>query len=627
MSTNTAMVVIIITLFGPYLVRLMSRFVSHASTYVLIDVIKRRRYTWAIPFLLRYGGADPNAFDDDKSVLTLTLLAFCTQEKLLLSTIDTLIEMGVDTFTQDSQGMTSLHWACRFLLPREAVEKIILAFGQLKAPKTSIMKMTTNNFETALFMACDHHHQWDVCVDIASALIMFGADANAPSGLTRCPPLVAVARNHALPLARLLLENGARIDECDLYHRSPLIASVHSVLPGNVEEMVRFLIEHGASSSRVDNEVRTLRRISRAIRTALTHSSVALLQGNTALMYAASRRSVMLDIGALLLSKSLIEDLIAYRRRADQSRVVDVNRLSSKQSEASVDEETRSDDGELDTKRSTLTTRSSAQQRRRGSGDSTVLTPSSRESQSTSVHAMDRFPMCRDWAWLCLNAQDRHVEILEQMLTTRSRTIVSIKVAVLDFVRHSRYRRIRNFALGPDKDVIVVKVLSEMLDSSGRRIMDAATPKVRAALQRRLLFLGRYQIDDGLPTHASETSVVCLGTDYTPQRLYRDVFESCCDRHDTIPTIRHRYTFDVAAAAVGLIRRFDGPDSYDLFAREALAMRKEGLTRAMWISLCSTHLDKGTFVALLACLVECAPLVCTHVRRIFFRWKDSSRGA
>ena len=149
-----------------------------------------------------------------------------------------------------------------------------------------------------------------------------------------------------------------------------------------------------------------------------------------------------------------------------------------------------------------------------------------------SKKSSSRFPYCPDFSWLCMDTQDKFVEFFEYILRWDS-----IRTAAEEFVSFSKHVRIQNFKRSPN---LVTKVLSELVDRSGRRIIDAATPKIRDCMHKRLLFLGRYELHDGLPIHSSKTSTVILATDRQPHVLYV-VFEREARDFFHIPQIQRQH--------------------------------------------------------------------------------------
>lgn len=78
--------------------------------------------------------------------------------------------------------------------------------------------------------------------DLAARLIRMGASVNEPVYPGRDTPLMVAAQHNNLPLARLLLDRGARIDAQDAFKTTALIYAAKS---GSLP-MVRLLLAHGA---------------------------------------------------------------------------------------------------------------------------------------------------------------------------------------------------------------------------------------------------------------------------------------------------------------------------------------------------------------------------------------------
>jgi len=71
------------------------------------------------------------------------------------------------------------------------------------------------------------------------------------------------------------------------------------------------------------------------------------------------------------------------------------------------------------------------------------------------------------------------------------------------------------------KDTSDVEVLAYAKDSYGRTAIEVAVPEIKIAMQKRLLFLGRYDIVKGPPIHKSATSVILKAYD----AIARDEYE------------------------------------------------------------------------------------------------------
>ena len=68
-----------------------------------------------------------------------------------------------------------------------------------------------------------------------------------------------------------------------------------------------------------------------------------------------------------------------------------------------------------------------------------------------------------------------------------------------------------------------VSLLMSVKDSIGRRAIDVATPKYKQAMLERSFLFGRYEIQDGLPEHVSETCKVFLAKDHMDDGRIRNV--------------------------------------------------------------------------------------------------------
>ena len=71
----------------------------------------------------------------------------------------------------------------------------------------------------------------------------------------------------------------------------------------------------------------------------------------------------------------------------------------------------------------------------------------------------------------------------------------------------------------------VVRRLAYYKDLQGRIAIESATKQIRAALEKRLLFLGRFEIAKGPPLHKSPTSLLVKAIDRRAEVEYRKAFE------------------------------------------------------------------------------------------------------
>ena len=191
-------------------------------TMLLVYAV-RKKYPKIASFALRTLGADPNVVvSGENSILTIAILVFASFETDLVFLLSELLRAGADPSYQDSQGLTALHYACRFLVPSSAVRLLLK-----RSPH--ILNITTNEFETAFHYAIDHHHQWENCLDLVRVLLKYGANPNKTSGLQQTPPLVQACRNRVVPVVELLLKQNVDVNATDINKRGALIATLHSV--------------------------------------------------------------------------------------------------------------------------------------------------------------------------------------------------------------------------------------------------------------------------------------------------------------------------------------------------------------------------------------------------------------
>ena len=75
-----------------------------------------------------------------------------------------------------------------------------------------------------------------------------------------------------------------------------------------------------------------------------------------------------------------------------------------------------------------------------------------------------------------------------------------------------------------DTSIEKVRWLAEAKDQDKRRALDVAKSNIREAMQKRLLFMGRYDIDL-LYIHKSDTCIVVKASDVTTEKLYEEKFD------------------------------------------------------------------------------------------------------
>ena len=76
---------------------------------------------------------------------------------------------------------------------------------------------------------------------------------------------------------------------------------------------------------------------------------------------------------------------------------------------------------------------------------------------------------------------------------------------------------------GPVK---IVRFLAYCKDLQGRLAIESATKEIRTAIEKRLLFLGRFELAKGPPLHKSPTSLVIKAVDARADDEYRNAFET-----------------------------------------------------------------------------------------------------
>jgi hypothetical protein len=71
----------------------------------------------------------------------------------------------------------------------------------------------------------------------------------------------------------------------------------------------------------------------------------------------------------------------------------------------------------------------------------------------------------------------------------------------------------------------IVRLLAYCKDLQGRIAMDGAPKEIRTAMEKRILFLGRFELTKGPPLHKSSTSLVIKAIDRGAEDAYRQAFE------------------------------------------------------------------------------------------------------
>ena len=180
-------------------VLIFASMVLDPATMLLVYAIENKDPRTA-SFALKLG-ANPNHVistgKSELSILSKAILLFSSSEKDVLFLISEFLRAGADPSYQDSQGLTALHWACRYLAPSSAIELLLN-----RSP--DLLNITTNEFETAFHYAIDQHHQWECVLDVVRVLLKYGADPNKASGVQQTPPLVINHYSYTLSVVRSL---------------------------------------------------------------------------------------------------------------------------------------------------------------------------------------------------------------------------------------------------------------------------------------------------------------------------------------------------------------------------------------------------------------------------------------
>ena len=102
-------------------------------------------------------------------------------------------------------------------------------------------------------------------------------------------------------------------------------------------------------------------------------------------------------------------------------------------------------------------------------------------------------------------------------------------------------------------DMEVLKTLAYARDLNNRAAIDVAVEDIRVVMEKRLLFLGRYELFEGPPIHRSATSVVMKAIDRRREETYKKHFEKSLDGGSMGETLLRR-----AMEELGFCVSFDG---------------------------------------------------------------------
>jgi Ca2+-binding EF-hand superfamily protein len=114
--------------------------------------------------------------------------------------------------------------------------------------------------------------------------------------------------------------------------------------------------------------------------------------------------------------------------------------------------------------------------------------------------------------------------------------------------------------------------------------MNQAIPRIKEALQSRLLFMGRYQLQSGPPLHKSATCVVVNAEDFNASEDYKQAFAKF-----NKPAIS-KAEFSTAVASFGINW------TRDEFERQFARIDADGtgtVDEAEFIEFCKSVLDNG----------------------------------
>ena len=89
----------------------------------------------------------------------------------------------------------------------------------------------------------------------------------------------------------------------------------------------------------------------------------------------------------------------------------------------------------------------------------------------------------------------------------------------------SAKRRAQLIQLIENRPIEIVKLLAYYKDLYGRLAIESAPKEISAAMEKRLLFLGRFELAKGPPLHKSSTSLVVKAIDRGAEDEYRKAFE------------------------------------------------------------------------------------------------------
>ena len=138
----------------------------------------------------------------------------------------------------------------------------------------------------------------------------------------------------------------------------------------------------------------------------------------------------------------------------------------------------------------------------------------------------------------------------------------------------------------------IVEMLAYSKDFKGRLAIDYAMPEIKAALQERLLFLGRYDFVKGPPLHKSATCVVLKAYDEKAEDDYRKMFEGFAEKKGLKTSTTNLGKDDFKSLVKELGVDMDSDLLNDTFSK----WDKDGDTEICeqeFVDFCKTEIDKG----------------------------------
>jgi hypothetical protein len=124
----------------------------------------------------------------------------------------------------------------------------------------------------------------------------------------------------------------------------------------------------------------------------------------------------------------------------------------------------------------------------------------------------------------------------------------------------------RSVRLINEISIEIVRLLAYFRDLQGRVAIESATQTIKAALEERILFLGRFEPVKGPPLHKSATSVVIKALHRGAEKQYRKAFEETLNKKEES---RNDHRSSVGKEdTTSLLNMLDVPWDRKLFKRE-----------------------------------------------------------